>query len=343
MPVTIVVGGQFGSEGKGKVAYHLAREESAAAVVRVGGPNSGHTVVRSGVPSVLRQLPTASFLPDVQCVIPAGGYVDLNVVLTELTETGLPPNQLLIDPSAMIVTQRDREAERAQRLRERIGSTLSGTGAAVLRRIARQRKLGFAADEASLRSFVHPTAPILRDHLERGRRVIIEGTQGFGLSILHGGYYPHCTSRDTTAAGFLSEAGLSPLDVDDVVLVVRSFPIRVAGLSGPLHNEITWDDVTSECGATDPILEFTSVTRMVRRVARFDPNLVLRAVRANQPTRIVLNHLDYIDYRVREHGTLTDRALRFVDSVEAQLGRGIDLLGTSPESLIPRKPSFQIG
>ncbi len=48
MPVTVVVGGQFGSEGKGKVAHWLARELRASTAVRVGGPNSGHTVVADG-------------------------------------------------------------------------------------------------------------------------------------------------------------------------------------------------------------------------------------------------------------------------------------------------------
>ena len=88
----------------------------------------------------------------------------------------------------------------------------------------------------------------MREHLEAGQRIIIEGTQGFGLSLLHSKYYPFVTSRDTTAAAFVSEAGLSPLDVDDIVLVLRAFPIRVGGNSGPLPNEIDWDTVTSESG-----------------------------------------------------------------------------------------------
>ncbi|HEU4441008.1 MAG TPA: adenylosuccinate synthetase, partial [Burkholderiales bacterium] len=59
---------------------------------------------------------------------------------------------------------------------------------------------------------------LLRENLERGDRVVLEGTQGFGLSLLHSGTYPFCTSRDTTASGFISEAGLSPFDVDQIVM-----------------------------------------------------------------------------------------------------------------------------
>ena len=64
MPVTVVVGGQFGSEGKGKVALATARETKASIVVRVGGPNSGHTGVdASGRSLIFRQLPAAAFTP----------------------------------------------------------------------------------------------------------------------------------------------------------------------------------------------------------------------------------------------------------------------------------------
>lgn len=48
MSVTIVFGGQFGSEGKGKVAHYFAKKEKADYCIRVGGSNSGHTVYRDG-------------------------------------------------------------------------------------------------------------------------------------------------------------------------------------------------------------------------------------------------------------------------------------------------------
>ena len=70
MPVTVIVGGQFGSEGKGKVAHFFAREMGACAAIRVGGPNSGHTVISEKGPIIFKQLPTAAILPDVQCVLP---------------------------------------------------------------------------------------------------------------------------------------------------------------------------------------------------------------------------------------------------------------------------------
>jgi adenylosuccinate synthase len=65
MPVSVVVGGQFGSEGKGKVALELARLRGAAAAIRVGGANSGHTAIdATGKAHVFRHLPTAALLPE---------------------------------------------------------------------------------------------------------------------------------------------------------------------------------------------------------------------------------------------------------------------------------------
>jgi adenylosuccinate synthase len=215
MPITIVVGGQFGSEGKGKVAHHFAREMGASTAIRVGGPNSGHTVIDSfGQALILRQLPTASILPDINCVLAAGSYVNPEVLLAEMERTGLPEERLLIDPRAVVITEAEQHEEREGLLQLRIGSTETGTGAAVRRRISRTSNIRFAETEERLRPFVRPVSSFLRSRLECNERVIIEGTQGFGLSLLHSKYYPYVTSRDTTAAGFLSETGLSPLDVD---------------------------------------------------------------------------------------------------------------------------------
>ena len=224
MPVTVVVGGQFGGEGKGKVAHFLASELGAKAAIRVGGSNSGHTVIDpAGNALILRQLPTPSILPDINCVLGAGSYIDVDILFDELGQTGLPADRLYIDPNAVVVTADEINAEKNSSLRTSIGSTQSGTGAAVIRRISRNGTARLAKDDERLKQFVRPVVPLMRDLLSKRERIIIEGTQGFGLSLLHSPYYPFATSRDTSASAFVSEAGLSPLDVDDVVLVIRLF------------------------------------------------------------------------------------------------------------------------
>lgn len=170
---------------------------------------------------------------------------------------------------------------------------------------------------------------------------MIEGTQGFGLSLLHGGYWPNATSRDTSAAGLLSEAGLSPLDVDDVTLVLRYHPIRVAGNSGPLLNETTWEQVQRLSGRVDRLIEYTTVTKKVRRIAQFDPELVRRAIEINRPTRIVLNHIDYIDVRASE-GVRSPKLRDSIGIIEAAIRRRIDWLGVSPADIFDRDNFLQV-
>lgn len=340
MPATVIVGGQFGSEGKGKVAQFWARESSARAAVRVGGSNSGHTTIETLGASrhVLRQLPTAAVLPDVVCVLPPGSYVDPEILLREIREIDLPPERLVIDPKAMLITPEDIDVERQSDLTARIGSTASGTGAAVTRRIARLGRDHLAASHPGLEPYLASTAEILRDMLDRGERVVLEGTQGFGLSLLHSPHYPKTTSRDTTAAGVVAETGLSPLDVDEVVLVLRAFPIRVAGDSGPFGApEIDWGTIAAEGGHAEALAEFTSVTGRLRRVARFDPEIVREAIRVNRPSAIVLNHVDYFD--AASEGALTEKTSLFVTGIAKQIGRAPDYVGLAPDGLLRYEPA----
>jgi adenylosuccinate synthase len=343
MPVTVVVGGQFGSEGKGKVAYFLAQQLGAHIMVRVGGSNSGHTVIADGGERiVLRQLPAAALLENTTSVLGPGSYIDLDVLSHELELVGLPRERLLIDELAVVITAEDREIERRERLGELIGSTQSGTGAAVVKRIARQGQAVLARDVPVLQPMVCNTSEFLRSSLERNARVVIEGTQGFGLSVLHSRDYPFVTSRDTSAAGMVSEAGLSPLDVDEVVMVLRAFPIRVAGNSGPLPREIDWEQLAILGNHDHELKEWTSVTKRERRVAEFDPIVVRDAISVNSPTSLVMNHLDYVDHKCCETGRVTRRIQDFLASVEESIGLPIDWLGLGPSSLVRRRAARRI-
>ncbi len=175
----------------------------------------------------------------------------------------------------------------------------------------------------------------MREALDRNRWIVIEGSQGFGLSLLHGGYYPKATSRDTTAATFLGEAGLSPLDVKDITLVLRAHPIRVAGDSGELKGETSWAEIAKAAGLPPDYCERTTATKRIRRVGTFDPELVRRALDANSPTRIVLNHFDYVEAGVRDH-VFKAPAQEFLRMVETSIGRTLDWIGTGPATFVER-------
>jgi adenylosuccinate synthase len=338
MPVSIVVGGQYGSEGKGKVALDLVRENrSIRWVVRPGGTNSGHTAfTRAGDRIILRQLPAAAADGGVNVVLPAGSYIEPNLFALEIKMLGLAPSSVTVDPKAHVIRPEHVEWETASGLMGGIGSTGSGTGAAVLSRLARYGRgfpLGMEARECeALQPFLADTAELLFRAAERGERILIEGTQGFGLSPIHGSSWPKATSRDTTAAAFLAEVGLPVHLVDQVVLVTRSFPIRVAGDSGPLNRETEWSKIAAAAGTSRDIREYTSVTNRIRRVGEFDFDLVSRAARINGATEVVLNHLDLVDAAVFERKASAPRVDRFVRDIQERIDTPIAWWGTGPRT-----------
>jgi adenylosuccinate synthase len=331
MPSTIVVGGQFGSEGKGKIVALCAGLRREPLVVRCGGPNSGHTVCFGNERVVLRQVPAAAGNANALLLLSAGCAVDEDVLAWEINRLSLPRDRLVVDPRAVLITQADREAECD--IARSIASTGSGTGAALRRRMSRTSNDCTAGRSERLRDLVRVerVAPLLLAHLAKGGDVIVEGTQGFGLSLFHGPDYPHVTSRDTTAAAFASEVGLSPRQVDEIIMVVRTWPIRVGGPSGYLAREVTWEEVQRVSGAPEVYPEFTSVTNRLRRVGRFDFSAVKRACDYNTPTQLALMGLDRLDHR--NHGTsswsnLTASAQEFIGSLESETHVKVGWVGT---------------
>ncbi len=333
--VSIIVGGQYGSEGKGKASGFWAQETDAFAVVRVGGPNSGHTGYRHDM--ALRMLP-AGVLHDPQRVVaamPAGSYIDVDVFLEEVKAVygNISYANVMVDRNAMVIDSLHSRLEKGNRLFDRIGSTVTGTGGAVASRVLRDDTVRLAKDEPRLAPFLADTKSYLRGLLVKKHHIVIEGTQGYGLSNLHTPFYPFATARDTTAAGFLSETGLSPLDVAHVVMVIRAFPIRVGGNSGPLERETNWKAV-SEVSGGEYFEEYTTVTKRLRRVAEFDPVIVREAIQANNPNVIMMNHVDYIDKT--ETGKMSGKQMNFVKRAESEICRNIDYVGLGPDSMVRR-------
>lgn len=341
MSLWVVVGGQFGSEGKGKVSASIVLKENIDICVRCGGPNSGHSLTdRAGNTQILRQLPTGFVNPRTRLLIPAGALIDPIVLKEEIQSFSIDPSRIGIDRNTFVIEEKDRETERTLHLRERLSSTLCGVGAALSRRILRGDDATLAKEAATvypwLADLIVNVSAEVNAALDKGESVLIEGTQGFGLSLYHTESYPRCTSRDTTAAAFLSEVGVSPRWVSEIVVVFRTFPIRVAGRqAGPLKEEITWEQVRAESGYPYEIKEMTSVTNNVRRVARFDWELAQRATVINRPTRLAINGLDYLNFANRsscDWSHLTSNAKEFIRRLEELLDVPATMLGTGPSS-----------
>lgn len=288
MPVTAIVGGQYGSEGKGAVVAALADRFDVA--VRTGGPNAGHSLWHDGRVYKMRSIPCTWINPNCQLVLGAGAVIDMEVLEAEVDLTGRTP---MIDERATIISHNDRDWEAKSPLTA-MGSTLEGVGSARIRKIQRD----VDAESVLARDVVPASAGTDTVHylwakLNRGANVLLEGTQGSGLS-LHHGLWPWVTSTDTNVSQLLADAGIAPTWLEHTLLVVRTYPIRVGGPSGPMPGgEIEFSDL----GIATP--ERTTVTNKIRRISGWDAEVVERAVMLNQPCGIVLTFTDYLDPGVR--------------------------------------------
>jgi adenylosuccinate synthase len=349
----VVVGAQYGSEAKGHVTAQIIKKHSvvggAVANVRVAGPNAGHSVVdESSRKWALRQVPVGAVFTRVPCVIAAGSEIDPSVLLNEidsLRAVGHLSQGLYVDEEATVLEPH--HIQRETGMHERMGSTGKGIGAARADRIMRQAKrvkdhTGLQASLGERGVRIVNTAAILtgQRHLSD---IVIEGTQGYGLG-LHAGHYPQCTSSDCRAIDFLSMVGLSPWgapfhqDNLDIWAVARVYPIRVAGNSGPLKNETTWE----ELGLPE---ELTTVTQKVRRVGLWDDDLIRSAVAANGGAPAVRVALTMLDQRFPEiegmsGGILTSQGApdlgidEFIKQVEADAQARVRMITTSDRTAV---------
>ncbi len=331
MGLILVSGGQYGSEGKGKISAYLAEKNNAVAAVRVGGPNSGHTVYRNGEQCKLRMLPSATVRLGIPAIFPAGSYLNMDILEKEIRQYGVSKDDVYVDKNAFIIEEGDIYDEDNSGLGDRISSTLSGTGYAVARRVKRQSINDTAKDVLNSEWYVCDTKKFMNAAMSKDECIVVEGTQGYELSLLHTQYYPYCTARDTSFAGILSETGMSIRDVDKTCMTFRTYPIRVGGPSGPLPREITWDKLTQRSGSAKPIKEFTTVTNKPRRVAEFDYNDAYRAINNEKPDIIAMNFLDYIDANSTDPSDLSWYQVGWIERFRMKCGRGIDIIGLGPD------------
>ena len=335
--VDVLVGGQYGSEGKGQIAAYLAPEYDV--LVRVGGPNAGHKVYEEPEPFTFHHLPSGTTRnTQAHVVIGPGAVISADGLLSEISRCEVSKDRLSIDPQAMIIDAADIRRESA--LVKKIGSTGQGVGLATVRKILRTSaspEVRLAKAIPAFKDYLRETRVVLDDAFAAGRRVFLEGTQGSGLSLHHGDY-PHVTSRDTTVSGCLAEAGIAPTRVRRIVMVCRTYPIRVgspvSGDSGPMRNELTLKEIHKRSGI--PLKELakterTSTTNRERRIAEFDWALLRKASSLNGPTDLALTFADYfsIDNRAaRRFEQLSQQTIHFVEEIERVASAPVSLIAT---------------
>ena len=205
----------------------------------------------------------------------------------------------------MVIVEEDIETE--SDLVKGIGSTGQGVGAATSRRIMqRNLETKLARDVPDLKPFMCNALEILQDTFAANGRVCLEGTQGTGLSLYHGSY-PYVTSRDTTVSGCLAEAGIPPGKVRRVVMVCRTYPIRVespdGSTSGPMSQEISLEAISERSGISLEELERTertSTTDRERRIGEFRLGPLAKGVVVESSDRYSVDFFRLLDHQESE-------------------------------------------
>lgn len=298
----LVMDFQYGSTGKGLIAGFLAKRESYDTAVCSFATNAGHTYLdnRRDLVVMTQQLPTAITSDTVKTVLLGpGSLIHWGTLWSELERYAhlMKDKRLLIHPHAAIVEDYHAESERTTG-RTKMGSTGKGVGDAMIERILR-------APGANIAGLRHPdwakefvtTPEEYRIMMDSAEQIIVEGAQGFSLSLYHGAY-PFTTSRDVTPWQIAADCGLpfKWMSYIQPIGSIRTYPIRVNnrdGFSGPGYSdqeEITWDQI-----GVKP--ELTTVTKLPRRLFTFSQQQFQEAMwhcGGYWKTKIFLNFANYL-------------------------------------------------
>lgn len=325
MSCTVIVGGAFGDEGKGKIISHLALKDNPKIAVRGGvGPNAGHTVIANGKTLKMRMLPSAVVNEKTMLLLGAGLLVDPDVFLKEVSETN-SKQRAKVDRNCAIIEKKHIAQDREGHLKDKIGTTGTGTGPSNSDRVLRVGKI--ALEEPSLKEYICDVTTEVNNALDDGAFVLIEGTQGTMLSLYHGDY-PFVTSKDVSASAICSDVGIGPKRVDEVIVVFKSYLTRVG--SGPLEGELKPEETVKRGWQ-----EYGSVTGRLRRAAPFNFQLAKRSIRLNSATQVALTKLDSVfpeTAHCKSFEKLSRDAKEFVEHVEAELTTPVVYIGTGPDS-----------
>jgi len=328
MTCSILVGGGFGDEGKGKCITYLCYNDKPDIIARAGvGSNAGHSVEFKGDKYGLRLIPSGFFHKDARLLIGAGVLVDPQVFRHELDYLNKydVKGRTFADYRCAIIEQKHKEQDRASDyLSKKIGSTGTGCGPANADRVNRIAKLAREMDE--LENYITDVPKEVNEALDGGEDVFIEGSQGFGLSLYYG-TYPYVTSKDTTASTAAADVGVGPTRIDEVIVVFKSYITRVG--AGPFKTEISQEEA-EKMG----LEEYGVVTGRRRRVGTFDMDLAQEACMINGATQIALTCVDRIFKeceRVKDYSKLSGEVKRFIEEIEEGTGVPVTIISTGPD------------
>lgn len=317
--IDICVGVNWGSESKGIMAVDLAKKFNKYDIAATtnscqSGHTSYHEVNGELVKVVNRQLPS-SFPYVNKIVIGPGAMIKPHVLKEEiegLEKLGFKDirERLFIDKHTGVTP--DDAHEKEKELVDRIASTGEGVGFSWTERIMRSAKV--AKDIKEFKDFA--TICDTADIVNSGGDVLLEGSQGFGLSLFYGSY-PHVTSRDTTPATLLAGIGGSIHSVRKIYGVARTYPIRVGNTkntSGDMGIELTWEEIAKRSGYEE-LGEYTTVTKRLRRIAEWNSDLVINACKIcgiDELCITFINYLNHEDEQVDDFRNLSEKSIGWI-------------------------------
>lgn len=287
--------------------------------------NAAHTVWMEGKHYALHMVPAAFLNPKCRLLIGAGTNIHIARFLEEVEVTKVK-NRIGVDQQASIIEEKHAVQDKTSAHLKGLGTTGWGVGPALEERVRRTAKL--AKDIAELEPYLADVTTEVNEGIDADKKVLLEGTQGFLLSLFYG-TYPYVTGRDTGAAAICSEAGVGPTRVDDVLIVYKSFITRVG--AGPLPGEITMEEAKKRGW-----FETAAGTGRNRRSAPFDFELAKKVAKINGATQAAMTKLDCLfpDCRsAKKFDDLSKDAKQFIKEVEKRTGIPVVLIGTGPEAL----------
>jgi len=326
----IVVGTQWGDEGKGKIVDLLT--ETANVVVRFqGGHNAGHTLVINGEKTVLHLIPSGILRQGCHCLIGNGVVLAPDALFTEIDELeagGVPVSERLSISEACplilphhIALDLARERKRG---RDAIGTTGRGIGPAYEDKVARRGlRLGdlvydnnfaekleevmeyhnfmlknyFMADEIDYQQVLDETCTYrtvdvtqILDDYTREGRPMMFEGAQGMMLDIDHGTYPFVTSSNTSSGSAASGSGVGPNAFDSILGIVKAYTTRVG--AGPFPTELSCE-VGQHLGEKGH--EFGATTGRGRRCGWFDAVLMRRSRQVNGLTSLCLTKLDVLD------------------------------------------------
>ncbi|MBD3262092.1 MAG: adenylosuccinate synthetase [Candidatus Altiarchaeales archaeon] len=346
--VSIVVGGHYGDEGKGKIVSYLAQKDDPDVISRSGvGPNAGHTVWVDGKKYGLRMITCGFVNPNARLLIGAGVLVDPGRFLDEIKTTDTD-GRIFIDQNCSIIEQKHKDEDKKDG--GKIGTTGTGCGPAMSDRVMRTAKQ--AKEIPQLKDYVTDVPLQMNEAIDAGKKVLIEGTQGFGLSLYYGNY-PYVTSKDTSASTAAADVGIGPTNVDDVYVIYKAYMSRV-GKDPYIHylddkdveGNTMWRNVLErakkqgiEGENVNEIIatylgEVGTVTGRPRKIGSFDFELARYSAKVNGATQICVTCLDKLFPEcagAKEKSQLSEQALDHVKAIEESVGVKATLISTGPD------------